>query len=78
MNLRTVLTPPAVIRQLSLAVPLLLLYEGSIISVRVVEKKAAAEAAAKEAEAKATEAADAAKEAAKEASKNDTAVTPAE
>ena len=76
--LAAVLTPPDVISQLSLAVPLLILYEGSIISVRVVEKKAAAEAAAKEAEAKATEAADAAKEAAKEASKNDTAVTPAE
>jgi sec-independent protein translocase protein TatC len=35
-----VLTPPDVISQLSLAVPLLLLYEGSIWSVRMVEKKA--------------------------------------
>lgn len=43
-----VLTPPDVISQLSLAVPLLILYEGSIWSVRIVEKKAAAEAAAKE------------------------------
>jgi sec-independent protein translocase protein TatC len=44
-----VLTPPDVISQLSLAVPLLLLFEGSIISVKVVEKKAraAAEAAKK-------------------------------
>jgi sec-independent protein translocase protein TatC len=37
-----VLTPPDVISQLSLAVPLVLLYEGSIWSVRLVEKKAAA------------------------------------
>jgi sec-independent protein translocase protein TatC len=37
-----VLTPPDVISQLSLALPLMLLYEGSIWAVRVVEKKAAA------------------------------------
>ena len=37
-----VLTPPDVISQLSLAVPLMLLYEGSIWSVRWVEKKAKA------------------------------------
>ena len=42
-----VLTPPDVISQLSLAVPLMILYEGSIWSVRLVEKRAAAEAAAK-------------------------------
>ena len=42
-----VLTPPDVISQLSLAMPLMVLYEGSIWSVRFVEKKAAAEAAAK-------------------------------
>ncbi len=42
-----VLTPPDVISQLSLAVPLMILYEGSIWSVRYVEKKAVAEAAAK-------------------------------
>jgi sec-independent protein translocase protein TatC len=36
-----VLTPPDVLSQMSLALPLLLLYEGSIISVRMVEKKAA-------------------------------------
>ncbi len=40
-----VLTPPDVISQLSLAVPLLLLYEGAIWSVRLVEGKAAASAA---------------------------------
>jgi sec-independent protein translocase protein TatC len=42
-----ILTPPDVISQLSLAVPLMILYEGSIWSVRFVEKRAAAEAAAK-------------------------------
>ncbi|MFA6265513.1 MAG: twin-arginine translocase subunit TatC [Pseudolabrys sp.] len=47
--LAAVLTPPDVISQLSLAVPLLILYEGSIISVRVVEKRAKADADAKEA-----------------------------
>ena len=35
-----VLTPPDVISQLSLAVPLMILYEGSIWSVKFVEKKA--------------------------------------
>jgi sec-independent protein translocase protein TatC len=40
-----VLTPPDVISQLSLAVPLMLLYEGSIWSAKLVEKKAAASAA---------------------------------
>ena len=34
-----VLTPPDVLSQLSLALPLLLLYEGSILSVRIVEKR---------------------------------------
>jgi sec-independent protein translocase protein TatC len=42
-----VLTPPDVLSQMSLAIPLLLLYEGSIISVGMVEKKAAKAAAAK-------------------------------
>ena len=41
-----VLTPPDVLSQLSLAGPLVLLYEGSIYSVRFVEKKAAAKQAA--------------------------------
>ena len=36
-----VLTPPDVLSQMSLAIPLLLLYEGSIWSVKVVEGKAA-------------------------------------
>src|SRR5262249_33689406 len=52
-----VLTPPDVISQLALAIPLLALYEGSIWSVKIVEKraaaaqaKAAADAAAKPAE----------------------------
>jgi len=40
-----VLTPPDVISQLSLAVPLCILYEGSIWSVRFVEKKAKAKQA---------------------------------
>jgi sec-independent protein translocase protein TatC len=40
-----VLTPPDVISQLSLALPLMLLYEGSIWSVKWVEKKAQASAA---------------------------------
>lgn len=39
-----VLTPPDVISQMSLAVPLLILYEGSIIAVAMVEKKAAKQA----------------------------------
>ena len=40
-----VLTPPDVISQCSLAVPLLLLYGGSIWAVQIVEKKVAAEKA---------------------------------
>src|SRR4026209_326289 len=45
--LAAVLTPPDVLSQMSLAIPLLSLYEGSIWSMRIVEKKAQAEAAAK-------------------------------
>jgi sec-independent protein translocase protein TatC len=41
-----VLTPPDVLSQMSLAVPLLILYEGSIFAVCAVEKKAAAAASA--------------------------------
>jgi sec-independent protein translocase protein TatC len=41
-----VLTPPDVLSQMSLAIPLLLLYEGAIWSVKLVEKKAAADKAA--------------------------------
>ena len=45
--LAAVLTPPDVLSQMSLALPLLILYEGSIWSVRMVEKKVKAEEAAK-------------------------------
>jgi len=41
-----VLTPPDVLSQSSLAIPLLALYEGSIIAVSIVEKKKAAAARA--------------------------------
>ncbi len=41
-----VLTPPDVLSQMSLAGPLILLYEGSIWSVHIVERKAAAAARA--------------------------------
>jgi sec-independent protein translocase protein TatC len=44
-----VLTPPDVLSQMSLALPLVALYEGSVWSVRWVEKRAAAERAAAEA-----------------------------
>jgi sec-independent protein translocase protein TatC len=40
------LTPPDVLSQLSLAIPLVVLYEGSIWSVRFAEKRAKAAAAA--------------------------------
>src|SRR5664280_3462705 len=58
--LAAVLTPPDVISQMSLAVPLMIMYEGSIWSVRVVEGKARAEEAAKEAAKEAEKAAAAA------------------
>ena len=41
-----VLTPPDVLSPASLALPLLGLYEGSIVAVRIVEKRAAAKATA--------------------------------
>jgi sec-independent protein translocase protein TatC len=41
-----VLTPPDVLSQISLAVPLLALYEGAVWSVSMVEKRLAAERAA--------------------------------
>jgi sec-independent protein translocase protein TatC len=50
-----VLTPPDVLSQLSLALPLLALYEGSVWSVKIVEKRAAAERAAAAAAAKPAE-----------------------
>src|SRR5436305_8204769 len=40
-----VLTPPDVLSQASLAIPLLALYEGSILAVRLVERRASAAAA---------------------------------
>jgi len=46
-----VLTPPDVLSQLSLAIPLMALYEGSIWSVRWVEKKAKAASASPSAQA---------------------------
>jgi len=49
-----VLTPPDVLSQMSLALPLLLLYEGAIVAVRVVEGKAAKDKAAKAAQAATT------------------------
>jgi sec-independent protein translocase protein TatC len=58
-----VLTPPDVLSQMSLALPLLLLYEGSIWSVKLVEGKAARAKAAKDAADAAKAAADAATEA---------------
>jgi sec-independent protein translocase protein TatC len=44
-----ILTPPDVLSQLSLALPLLLLYEGSIWAVMLVEKRLAAEKAERDA-----------------------------
>jgi sec-independent protein translocase protein TatC len=41
-----ILTPPDVLSQMSLALPLVALYEGSVWSVRMVEKRIAAERAA--------------------------------
>ncbi len=45
-----ILTPPDPISQISLAIPVILLYEGSIFAVRIVEKRRAARLAAEEAE----------------------------
>jgi sec-independent protein translocase protein TatC len=50
-----VLTPPDVLSQMSLAVPLVALYEGSVWSVRMVERRLAAERAAAAAQAKPAE-----------------------
>ncbi len=44
-----VLTPPDIISQFGLALPTLLLYEGAILSVRIVERRRAREEAAREA-----------------------------
>ncbi len=45
-----VLTPPDIISQFGLAIPTMLLYEASIISVRMVERKRVAQEAAKDAQ----------------------------
>ncbi len=45
-----ILTPPDPLSQISLAVPIILLYEASIYAVRIVEKRRAARLAAEEAE----------------------------
>ena len=50
-----VLTPPDVLSQMSLALPLVALYEGSILSVRFVERRIAAQRAAEAAQAKPAE-----------------------
>ena len=42
-----IITPPDIISQFALAVPTLLLYEASIVSVRMVEKKRLQEEAAR-------------------------------
>ena len=83
--LAAVLTPPDVLSQLSLALPLLLLYEGSILSVMLVERKVAAEQAAKaaaeakeEAEAKARREAKRAADEAKARREAEAAAKPAE
>ena len=45
-----ILTPPDVISQIGLAIPILLLYEVSIVLARMVEKKRAEQEAAEEAD----------------------------
>jgi sec-independent protein translocase protein TatC len=62
-----VLTPPDVLSQMSLALPLMVLYEGSIWSVKLVEGKAARAKAEAEAKAKAEAEAEARAEAAAKA-----------
>jgi sec-independent protein translocase protein TatC len=64
-----VLTPPDVLSQLSLALPLLVLYEGSIWSVVFVEKRLAAEKAAEAAKEAAEEAAEREKKRARDEAK---------
>ena len=45
-----IITPPDIISQIGLAIPILLLYEISIIAVRIVERRRAEAEAAEEAE----------------------------
>jgi sec-independent protein translocase protein TatC len=49
--LAALITPPDVVSQLMLAVPLLILFEGTLILMRIVERKDAEEKARAEAEA---------------------------
>ncbi|MGB3584275.1 MAG: twin-arginine translocase subunit TatC, partial [Roseiarcus sp.] len=41
VGIAAILTPPDLISMTSLALPMLLLYEGSVISVKMVEKRRA-------------------------------------
>jgi sec-independent protein translocase protein TatC len=50
-----ILTPPDILSQMSLAIPLVALYEGSVWSVRMVERRVARAAAAAAAQAKPAE-----------------------
>jgi sec-independent protein translocase protein TatC len=50
-----ILTPPDILSQMSLAIPLVALYEGSVWSVRMVERRAARAAAVAAAQAKPAE-----------------------
>ena len=45
-----IITPPDIISQIGLAIPILVLYEISIIAVRIVERRRAEAEAAEEAE----------------------------
>ncbi|MGH6886352.1 MAG: twin-arginine translocase subunit TatC, partial [Geminicoccales bacterium] len=45
-----IITPPDIISQIGLAIPIILLYELSIVAVRIVERRRAAAEAAEEAE----------------------------
>jgi len=46
-----VLTPPDVISQIGLAIPIILLYEASILGARLMERKRAERAASEDADA---------------------------
>jgi len=51
-----IITPPDVVSQLMLAVPLWILFEGTMVLMKIYEKRDIAERAAREAEAKLDEA----------------------
>jgi sec-independent protein translocase protein TatC len=44
VGLAAILTPPDLISMTSLALPMILLYEGSVIAVRMVERRRAQQA----------------------------------